>query len=386
MTLGSHSKPPRVAIVIEWLTTVGGAEMVIREMLAVFPDADLFALLDTMSLDKRESIGLAGRRVRTTWLQRIPGVGKWYRQLLPLMPFAVRSHDLRGYDLVISSAHAVAHRVRVPAGATHLVYCHTPIRYAWDLRERYLEDAGLHRGVREWTASALLDWIKRGDARAAQLPHAYAVNSRYIQERVRRCYGREATIIHPPVDTEFFSQGAGNRETRRFYLAASRMVPYKKMALIAEAFSTYLPDRSLVIIGDGPEMGRVRAAAGSNVKVLGEQPREVLRDYLRRARGFVFAADEDFGILPVEAQACGTPVIAYGVGGATETVSEGETGVWFREQRAEAIAEAVGRFEGISFDANACRANAERFGIERFRREFVAWVSASLASERGAGF
>lgn len=378
-------RPSRVAIVTEWLTTLGGAEMVLREMLAVFPQADLFALVDTLAPRDREALGLMGRPIRTTWMQGLPRIEKRYRQLLPLMPLAIRGHDLRGYDLVISSAHAMAHRVRVPVGARHLVYCHTPMRYAWDLRERYLEDAGLHRGVRGWAARTVLDWIQRGDARAAQQPHAYAVNSRYIQERVRRCYGRESTIIHPPVDTEYFTPGAGDREQGGgrvrggYYVTASRMVPYKKMPLIAEAFTRHLPGHELVIIGDGPELARVRQAAGPNVRVLGAQPRDVLRDYLRRARGFVFAADEDFGILPVEAQACGTPVIAYGVGGARETVVEGETGVFFGEQNAQALAEGVERFEGIAFDATACRLNAERFSVGRFREEFREWVSDSVA-------
>ncbi|MHB8839336.1 MAG: glycosyltransferase [Gemmatimonadaceae bacterium] len=368
-----------MAIVTEWLTTLGGAEMVLREMLAVFPEADLFALVDTLSPHEREALGLTGRRIRTTWMQHIPGIGRRYRSLLPLMPLAVRGYDLRGYDLVISSAHAVAHRVRVPASARHLVYCHTPIRYAWDLRERYLEDAGLHRGVRGWAARAMLEWIRRGDARAAQRPDAYAVNSRYIQERVRRCYDREATIIHPPVDVEYFTPEGRPGD---FYLTASRMVPYKKISMIAEAFARHLPKRRLVVIGDGPEMPRVRQVAAANVEVLGAQPRDVLRDYLRRARAFVFAADEDFGILPVEAQACGTPVIAYGVGGARETVVDGVTGVFFGEQTAQALVESVRRFEAIALDPAACRANAERFAVERFRREFRSWVAKEISSLR----
>ncbi|MDP1889259.1 MAG: glycosyltransferase [Gemmatimonadaceae bacterium] len=367
---------PRIAIVHEWLTTLGGSELVLKEMLAVFPEADLFALVDVMAPPDREALGLTGRTVRTSWMQHVPRIGQHYRQLLPLMPSAVRGHDLRGYDVVISNTHAVSHRVRVPPGARHLVHCCSPMRYAWDLREQYLEESGLHRGTTGRAARAMLEWMRRGDYKAAQLPQAYAGISTYIAERITRCYGRESTVIYPPVDVSYFTPG-GTREA--FYLAASRMVPYKRMPMIAEAFARHLPERELVIIGDGPEMARVRAAAGPNVRVLGAQPREVLRDYLRRARAFVFAADEDFGILPVEAQACGTPVIAYGVGGALETVVEGATGVFFGQQTPDALAEGVRRFETVSLAADACRVNAGRFSAERFRAEFLAWVEREIS-------
>ncbi len=371
MSPPARTGTPRIAIVHEWLTTLGGSELVLKEMLAVYPDADLFALVDVMAPNDREALGLTGRAVTTSWMQSLPGVGKRYRLLLPLMPMAVRGYDLRGYDIVISNTHAVSHRVHVPSGATHLVHCCSPVRYAWDLREQYLEESGLHRGLTGTATRAMLEYIRRGDYRAAQLPQAYAGISHYIGERIKRCYGREATVIYPPVDVAYFTPGD---ERADFYLAASRMVPYKKLPMIAEAFTKHLPHRKLVIIGDGPEMERVRRAAGANVQIMGAQPRAVLREYLRRARGFVFAADEDFGILPVEAQACGTPVIAYGVGGARETVVEGMTGMFFGEQTASALAEGVRRFETIAFDAAACRANAERFAVDRFRLEFRSWV------------
>lgn len=374
MEHAARTGTPRVAIVHEWLTTLGGSELVLKEMLAVFPDADLFALVDVMTPADREALGLTGRTVQTTWMQHLPGIGRRYRQLLPLMPMAVRGHDLRGYDVVISNTHAVSHQVNVPPGSKHLVHCCSPMRYAWDLREQYLKESGLHRGITGMAARAMLEWMRRGDYSAAQRPHAYAGISTYIGERIARCYGRTSTVIYPPVDVEYFTQGAGSGEHGNYYLTASRMVPYKKLPMIAEAFARCLPDRELVIIGDGPEMSRVRAAAGPNVRILGVQSREVLRDYLRRARAFVFAADEDFGILPVEAQACGTPVIAYGVGGARETVVEGETGVFFGEQTPDALAAGVRRFETLSLAAAACRANVERFSAARFRAEFRAWV------------
>ena len=384
MERAARERTPRMAIVHEWLTTLGGSELVLKEMLAVFPQADLFALVDVMAPNDREALALTGRRVRTTWMQHVPGIGRIYRYLLPLMPSAVRGHRLDGYDVVISNTHSVSHRVRVPNGATHLAYCCSPMRYAWDWREQYLAEAGLNHGVTGTLARMMLEWMRRGDVRAAQRPQAYAGISEYIRARIARCYGREATTIYPPVDVDYFTPhpecGVEGAQSE-FYLAASRMVPYKRLPLIAEAFSRLLPDRELVIIGDGPEMRRVRAAAGTNVRLLGTQPREVLRDYLRRARAFVFAADEDFGILPVEAQACGTPVIALGVGGVRETVRDGETGVFFGEQTAEAIAGAVRRFESVSGGFSvACRANAERFSVARFRREFRAWVEREMGS------
>lgn len=371
MEHAARTGTPRIAIVHEWLTTLGGSELVLKEMLSVFPQADLFALVDVMAPPDREALGLTGRTVRTTWMQHIPGIARRYRQLLPLMPGAMRGLQLDGYNVVISNTHAVAHRVRVPRGAVHLVHCHSPMRYAWDLREQYLSEAGLNRGLVGAIARRMLEWMRRGDARAAKMPDAYAAISEYIRDRIMRSYGRTSTLIYSPADVEFFTPGG---EKGSFYLAASRMVPYKKLPMIAEAFARCLPDRELVIIGDGPEMARVRAAAGPNVRILGVQSREVLRDYLRRARAFVFAADEDFGILPVEAQACGTPVIAYGVGGTRETVVEGDTGLFFGEQTPEALAAGVRRFETVSLAAAACRANAERFSAARFRAEFQAWV------------
>ena len=374
------TRTARIAIVHEWLTTLGGSELVLKEMLAVFPEADVYALVDTMAPCDRETLGLTERRVHTTWMQRLPGIERRYRALLPLMPTAVRGHDLRRYSVVISNAHAVSHRVRVPEGARHLVHCCSPIRYAWDLREEYLAESGLQRGVSGALARSVLEWVRRGDYQAAQKAHAYAGISSYIGDRIKRCYGRDASVIYPPVDVNYFTPDGKDRIRGEFYLAASRMVPYKRLPMIAETFARHLPDRQLVIIGDGPELARVRSAAGANVSVLGAQTREVLRDHLRRARAFVFAANEDFGILPVEAQACGTPVVAYGVGGVRETVLEGATGVFFNEQTPLALASAVRRFEEMSFKPDACRANAERFSVPRFREEFRSWVERESAS------
>ena len=217
MTSGPRSSAtaPRIAIVHEWLTTLGGSELVLKEMLAVYPQADLFALVDVMSADDREALGLTGRTVRTTWMQHVPGIARHYRRLLPLMPHAVRGHDLHGYDVVISNTHAVSHRVRVSAGAVHLVHCCSPMRYAWDLREQYLAEAGLDRGITGATARAMLEWMRRGDERAAQLPQAYVGISRYIGQRIARCYGREATLIYLAGGRGVLHAGRGTRRVLR---------------------------------------------------------------------------------------------------------------------------------------------------------------------------
>lgn len=356
----------RVAIVHEWLVTYGGSERVLKELIALFPDADLFALVDFLSEEDRAH--LMGKRAKTSFLQSLPFVKSKYRGYLPLMPLAVEQFDVSGYDLVISSSHAVAKGVITGPGQTHLCYCHTPIRYAWDLQHQYLREAGLAKGFRSVIARILLHYIRLWDLRTVTGVDRFVANSAYVAERIRKFYGRESMIVHPPVDIDAFQPVL---EKEDFYLAASRLVPYKRMEMIAAAFSR-MPERRLVIIGDGPGMGSLCAAAGSNVTILGYQPDAVLRDYMQRARAFVFAAEEDFGIMPVEAQACGTPVIAFGRGGALETVISGgpnspPTGLFFHEQTEEALMAAVDHFEQLRIDPLDCRRQAEKFGPARFR-------------------
>jgi glycosyltransferase involved in cell wall biosynthesis len=373
----------KIAIVHDWLVTYAGAERVLAEILALYPAADLFSVVDFLPAGEREMFG--GRRVRTSWLQHLPDARRRYRSYLPLMPWAVESLDLSGYDLVISSSHAVAKGVVTRPDQRHVCYCHSPMRYAWDMREEYLREAGIDSGVRGWLARLVLERLRKWDlANSAGVDH-FVANSRFIAERIRISYGRTAAVVYPPVDTEYYTPDGGKED---FYLAASRMVPYKRMNLIVQAFSK-MPRRRLIVIGDGPQYAAARALAGPNVLFLGYQSREVLREKLRQARALVFAAKEDFGILPVEAQACGTPVIAYGAGGALETVrglgvtdcagggdGGGPTGLFFAEQTVEALIGAVERFEANQgeFVPEFCRANALRFGAERFRQEFARQV------------
>jgi glycosyltransferase involved in cell wall biosynthesis len=380
----------RVAIIHDWLVTYAGAERVLEQMLACYPDADLFSLVDFLPTGQRDFI--RNKPVTTSFIQRLPKARKKYRAYLPLMPLAVEQFDLADYDLVISSSHAVAKGVLTGPDQLHLSYVHSPIRYAWDLQHQYLREAGLERGIKGWMAKLILHYVRLWDVRTANGVDAFIGNSRYIARRIRKVYGRDCTVIYPPVDVAEFPLA---RDKADFYVTASRMVPYKRMDLIVEAFSA-MPDRHLVVIGDGPDSAKVRAKAGPNVQLLGFSGAEVLRDHLQRARAFVFAAEEDFGITPVEAQACGTPVIAFGKGGALETIvplsdtecagsAPAPTGVFFYEQSVAAIIAAVERFEGAgaAITPEACRENALRFSPERFRTEFTACVEREWAAFRG---
>jgi glycosyltransferase involved in cell wall biosynthesis len=341
-------------------------------MLADFPEADVFCLIDCLPNERRGF--LAGRTVRTTYMQRIPFVSRTYKYLLSLMPFAVEQLDLSGYDVIISNCHAVAKGVITGPDQLHICYCYSPMRYAWDLQEQYLAESGMKSGLRSLIARWQLHRMRTWDHRAAQNVDDFISCSQYIARRVKKAYQRDSTVIYPNVAVDEFFIG-GPRED--FYLTSSRMVPYKKMHLVVEAF-TAMPDRKLVVIGTGPQLKRCKALAGPNVKILEYQPHSVLLWHMQRARAFIFAAEEDFGITPVEAQACGTPVLAFGKGGAAETVIDGETGLLFHEQTSAAIQKVVSQFETImsDFDAETIRAHALRFSTERFRREFKDYVLA----------
>jgi len=372
----------KIAIVHDWLVTYAGAERVLEQMLAVYPSADLYSLIDFVPDSDRGF--LDGRRVRTSFLQSMPGARTRYRGYLPLMPLAIEQFDLSAYDLVISSSYAVAKGVLTGPDQLHVCYCHSPIRYAWDLQHEYLRQAELERGLRSWVARYVLHRIRIWDYRTANGVDEFIANSNFIARRIRKCYRREATVIYPPVDVESF-RPSGSRDG--YYVTASRMVPYKRMDLIVEAFAA-TPERQLVVIGDGPEMARIAAKAGPNIRLLGQQPRAALCEHLQRARAFVFAAEDDFGIAPVEALACGTPVIAYGKGGALESVRGLEhatpTGVFFQEQTVSALKGAVEQFEGdeTRFSSEACRESVLRFGAEAFRRSFKDFVENALSGRR----
>ena len=358
----------RVAVVHEWLGPYAGSEQVLVAVLSVFPRADLYALVHSPK-DLRGT-PLEQVPVRASFLQSMPKAQEKYQAYLPLMPLAVEQFDLRSYDIVLSSSHAVAKGVLTGADQLHVSYTHTPVRYAWDLYFDYLTARGLDRGVRGWLARIVLHYLRLWDSSAANRVDAYLANSFYVGRRIKKVYRRPSRVVYPPVEVGRYRPDLPREE---FYIAVSRFAPYKRMSLIVEAFSEI--DKPLVVIGTGPEFARARRTAGPNVELLGYQPDDVVTDYLQRAKAFVFAADEDFGIIPVEAQAAGCPVIAYGKGGVLETVvrwpDANATGVLFDAQTPKALAEAVRVFEAheAAFEASTCRRNAERFGRERFLRE-----------------
>lgn len=350
----------KIAIIHDWLTTYAGAEKVLEQLLKLFPLADLFTIVDF--LPKKDRTFLSSHAITTSFIQKLPFAKKKYRSYLSLMPIAVEQFDLSSYDLVISSSHAVAKGVITGPNQKHICYIHSPIRYAWDLQHQYLKESGLDKGIKGWLAKYLLHKIRLWDLRTSNGVDHFIANSNYIAKRVWKVYRREASVIYPPVDTKGFDLGA---EKEDFYLTASRMVPYKKIDLIVEAFSK-MPDKKLVVIGDGPDMAKIKAKAKENVILMGYQSHKILHEYMQKARAFIFAAEEDFGITPVEAQACGTPVIAFGKGGILETVLDGKTGVFFYEQTIDDLICTIKKFETLQFDHYFIHKHAQSFSNERF--------------------
>ena len=350
-------------MVHEWLLDYAGSERVLAEILEVLPQADLYTLIDRPDDELRAAIP---RRARgTTFLQALPRPRRWLRYYVPLMPLAIRSLDLSGYDLIVSSSHAVAKGVRKRPGQFHVSYVHTPMRYAWDLREEYLRAAGLDKGPLGWAARATLERLRRWDESSAQGVDLLLANSSHVAARIRRAYGRDAEVLHPPVDVEGF---ALEERKQDFYLTVSRLEAYKRVDLLLEAFAA-LPGRRLVVIGDGPELARLRAMAPANVELRGRLPTPEVKRAMQRARAFLFAGIEDFGIVMAEAQACGTPVIAFAQGGAADIVRH-DSGLLFEPQSAAALLDALRRFEQREFVPARCRENALRFGAVRFRERF----------------
>lgn len=373
----------KVAVVCDWLVTYAGAEKVLEQILRIFPEADLFAVVDFIPEEKRDFI--LHKPVTTTFIQKLPKAKRKYRNYLPLMPIAIEQLDVSGYDLVLSSSHCVAKGILTGPNQVHISYVHSPVRYAWDLQHQYLREAGLTSGLKSKIARMILHYMRIWDVRTANGVDYFIANSHFIAKRIWKCYRRKAKVIYPPVDVEKF---ACHTQKEDFYLTASRMVPYKKMDLIVEAFSQ-MPEKELVVIGQGPDFEKIKKLVAPNVRMLGYQPDEVLKDYMQRAKAFVFAAEEDFGITPVEAQACGTPVIAFGRGGSLETVrgygeKENPTGVFFGEQTVSSLTEAVARFEEVQerILPQNCRRHAETFSVEVFRENIEQYVKQVLEERK----
>ncbi|MBI2900900.1 MAG: glycosyltransferase [Planctomycetes bacterium] len=330
-----------------------GAERVLDVLCELYPDADLYSLVYRKgTLNPR----IESRRIVPSFVNRLPGAHLNHRYFLPLFPFAIAGFSLDRYDLVISSSYCAAKAVRAPSGV-HVCYCHTPMRYIWDMADEYF------RGWRRAVAEPVLGFLRAWDRRTVARVDTFVANSSCVAERIRRIYGRDSEIVHPPADADFYTPASAPRE--EWYLCASAFAPYKRVDLAMEAFRA--SGRRLKVVGSGQDEARVRSLAGGNVDLLGWQPDEALRDLYRRCRALVFAGEEDFGIVPVEAQLCGAPVVAFGRGGLLDSVVEDRTGLFFHAQTVDAINDAVSRFERMTFDPAECRRNGERFSRSRFR-------------------
>jgi len=369
----------KIAIVHDWLYTYAGAEKVLEQIIQCFPQADLFSLIDFIPAGERNFI--QNKTVTTSFIQRMPFAKTKHRQYLPLMPLAIEQLDVSDYDVVISSSHAVAKGVLTGPNQLHICYCHSPIRYAWDMQHQYLREAGITSGLKSWLTRYILHKIRLWDYRTANGVDYFVANSKFIARRIFKVYRRDASVIYPNVDVDKFTLQS---EKQDYYLTASRLVPYKKIVLIAEAFAL-MPDKKLKIVGTGPDQKKIAdlVATAANIEYLGFVEDAGLVSLMQNAKAFVFAAEEDFGIIPVEAQACGTPVIAYGRGGSLETInglsSESPTGVFFAEQSTAAVIAAVAQFEAQTvITSENCRQNALRFSAARFRTEFIALVEQVL--------
>ncbi|MDV5429770.1 MULTISPECIES: glycosyltransferase family 4 protein [Klebsiella pneumoniae complex] len=368
-------RKPNVGIVADWLVAYAGAERVISEIINIFPDSELYSVVDFIAEENRKYF--LDKKAKTTFIQTLPKAKKYYQKYLPLMPFAIEQLDVSSHDLIISSSHAVAKGILTGPDQLHISYVHSPIRYAWDLQHQYLRESGFDKGMKSALVRYLLHKIRIWDVRTVNSVDHFIANSHFIARRIRKVYGRSADVIYPPVDVSRFPM---QENKDNYYVTASRLVPYKRIDLIVEAFSM-MPDKKLVVIGSGSEMDKIKSKATSNIEILGYQPDDIMISHMQNAKAFVFAAEEDFGITPVEAMACGTPIIAYGKGGVLETVRPlGETnptGLFFSEQTPASIISAVESFEESQekFISFACRNRASNFSVDRFYNELSTYVN-----------
>lgn len=358
------------ALIHDWYYVNGGAEKVIHSINNIWDDFEHYALIDFLSDKDREYI-FTGKsdKVHTSFIQKLPTSRSNHRKFLELFPKAIEQFDLSNYDLIISSSASIAKGVMTHANQVHISYIHSPMRYAWDLYHQYMKESGLW-GAKKWYAQRVLHNIRVWDVINTNRVDYLVANSNYIAKRIRKIYRREAEVIYPPVDINSFLLEP-NKEN--YYITVSRMVPYKKIDLIVEAFSR-MPDKKLLVIGDGPEMSKIKNKSSKNIELLGHVSFSEIISYMQKAKAFVFAAEEDFGIVPVEAQACGTPVIAYGKGGALETVIDGIGGSFFYKQDVEAIIEEIKEFERKEFNPEKVRESVQKFSKQRFEKEFKEYV------------
>lgn len=358
------------ALVHDWYYVNGGAEKVIHSLNNIWDDFDHFSLIDFLNDTDRDFI-LNGKKATTSFIQNLPTARSNHRKFLQLFPYAIEQFDLSDYDLIISSSGFVSKGVLTHANQVHICYCHSPMRYAWDLYHKYLNEVGLNKGPKSWYVKRVLHKLRIWDVATLNRVDHFVANSHHIAKRIKHIYRRDAHVIYPPVNTNKF-QLETNKDN--YYITASRLVPHKKVKLVVEAFSK-MPEKKLIVLGDGPDMKAIKQLATPNIEILGHLPSDDMVKYISKARAFVFAAEEDFGIAPVEAQACGTPVICLGKGGCSETIIDKQTGLFFHEQTANAIIEAVTSFEKLAFNYETIRENAERFSQKNFEEKFKLFVN-----------
>ncbi len=368
----------KIAIVHDWFITVGGSEKVLKQLLVEYKDADIFCLFNFFDEDQRNEI-LLGRKTSSTYIERLPFSDRFYRYMVPIFYKAIEKLDLSDYDIIISSSHAVAKGVRKREGQIHFCYCHTPIRYAWNMKKTYLEQ--IPERFRK-LAAVQFNRIREWDYHTSEGVDYFIANSKFVSGRIKINYNKESVVIHPPVDTAFFSlptKSDSSPEKEPYYLVVSRMVHYKRTELIIEAFGK-MPGKKLIVIGAGPQLSVLKEKASSNIKFLNFQSSEKIRQYMQFAEAAIFTAIEDFGITCLEVQACGTPVIAYDFGGYKETVKNGETGVLFKQQSALSIIDGVNEFLSLkeTFIPSVIRENSLGFGENRFRTQIRELVNARM--------
>ena len=364
------NKKQKIAIVHDWLVTNAGAEKVLKAILDIYPDADIFSLVDFL-IDVDRKVVLNGRFAKTSFIQKLPFAKKHFRNYLSFFPKAIESLDVSSYDLIISSSWAVAKGVKRTKNQLHISYCHTPIRYAWDLYDEYVTNL---KGVKKFLVQITLKYIRKWDINTLDRVDNFIANSKYVKERIIKTYGVGAVVIYPPVDTQNYKLCEQKED---FYLTASRLVPYKKTKLIVEAFND-MPEKKLIVIGDGDEYESIKKIAKEHILVLGYQDKKNMIDYMQRAKAFVYAAVEDFGIVPIEALACGTPVIALDEGGTAETIQDGVNGVHFKQQTKQSIIDAANRFETMKFNYAQISKSANSFNEYRFKHEIKEFIDAKL--------
>ncbi len=360
----------KIAIVHDWLVTDAGAEKVLSSLIDIYPNASIYSLVNFLT-DKEREIVLHSKFVKTSFIQNLPFAKKYFRNYLALFPWAIESFNLSSYDLIISSSWAVAKGVKSTSKQLHISYCHTPIRYAWDMYEEYTKNL---KQPKKFLVERTLKYLQKFDMRTLDRVDYFIANSKFVQNRIKNTYTRDSIVIYPPVDVKNFKLCDTKEE---FYFTASRLVPYKKTKLIVEAFNE-MADKKLLVMGDGEEYESIEKIANKNIEILGYKDKSCMIKYMQKAKAFVYAAIEDFGILPIEAMACGTPVIALNDGGTAETVNNLHNGIHFQYQTKEAIIKAIKKFETQSFNHQNISKNAQIFSDLRFKQEIKEFIDSSL--------